>query len=391
MHTSTSEALADGDRAIRARIQRLTTRVLHDPLVLPPTFSLRFCILSLACACVLSGCAPAATTKAKAGASSNTSALIVGEPVSPAAAQTETAEHATDPPSLAELQAQRQSDKVLDPVGDGRAIYADLLPDGTISDGVDPFIGDLYPPALTLPIGLRQEDIPAGWDGSAADESSADDPEVMAAKQGTIRVLAMRCGGGIVSATGWMYGPNIAITTATAVGRNQRRPRIRITDTGRTYPARIAYFNAELDVAVLTVPGISGITPLPLVKGAGEGTEAAVVGYPNGRWQRPDAIQLGPVIVDDMDAHDAFGYKMASRTSRLVGGLSIHGAPGSPLINRSGAVIGMLWGHQPQAGVPTGLAVTAEDLAEVMRSTYANDLQPGVCRTRDTQWHMKIA
>jgi S1-C subfamily serine protease len=100
-----------------------------------------------------------------------------------------------------------------------------------------------------------------------------------------------------------------------------------------TFPAQAIAFDAQNDIAVLSVPGLTE-RPLRLVDPR-PGASVAIVGYPeNGPL---DAVpgRIGETAT--VFAEDAYGRR-TRRTVTSIGGRVRHGDSGGPAVDASGAV-----------------------------------------------------
>jgi S1-C subfamily serine protease len=99
-----------------------------------------------------------------------------------------------------------------------------------------------------------------------------------AAELGTVQVLGSGCGG-ILEGSGFVAATGLVVTNAHVIA-GIHAPMVRVSD--RQYPAVPVLFDAELDVAVLHVDGLT-TAPLQLdPEVAMRGDAGAVVGFPGG-------------------------------------------------------------------------------------------------------------
>jgi len=166
--------------------------------------------------------------------------------------------------------------------------------------------------------------------------SSADTPGIRATASETVRIVGHGCGG-LVFGSGFPIRAGQILTNAHVVagtsGTHVNMP------GGATYAATVVLFDPERDVAILSVPGLSD---RPLASGdADRGTEGAAIGYPNGG---PESVS--PAIVDGQvqaEGRDIYGQNLVIRQIWIIQAKVQPGNSGGPLVDRSGAVVGVVF------------------------------------------------
>jgi trypsin-like peptidase/colicin V production protein len=161
-------------------------------------------------------------------------------------------------------------------------------------------------------------------------------PGIQAAAGVTVKVIGAGCGG-LVTGSGFPVGNGLIITNAHVVSGTTDH-RIQTSD-GTILPASVVYFDPEVDVAILKVPGYAG--PALIVGPAGRGTEGAVIGYPGGG---PQSVQ--PAVVDGSFTAEGRDIYNANLVQRQIYVLQSHVRPGNsggPLVDRQGHVLGLVF------------------------------------------------
>lgn len=156
-------------------------------------------------------------------------------------------------------------------------------------------------------------------------------------KASVVRIKGQGCGG-IVTGSGFVAGPDLIATNAHVVA-GIRQPYVQ--DINGTHPARVVYFDPELDFAVLRAPRLAG-EALPIaVSAVKSGVPAAVLGYPGGGdFKAGPAAVLSQLRAVGRDIYDS-GHTV--RDIYEVKANIEHGNSGGPLVDVNGTVIGVVF------------------------------------------------
>jgi S1-C subfamily serine protease len=152
-----------------------------------------------------------------------------------------------------------------------------------------------------------------------------------------IKVEGRGCGG-LVEGSGFVASTNEIITNAHVVA-GIASPYV-ITQKG-TFPATVVWFDPNVDLAILRVSGLSE-APLTIVPThVANGTAGAVLGYPGGGPF--DAVPAA--VLQDFTAEGRNIYDQGETTRDVysIKATVIPGNSGGPLINKQGAVIGIVF------------------------------------------------
>jgi S1-C subfamily serine protease len=151
-----------------------------------------------------------------------------------------------------------------------------------------------------------------------------------------VRITSFGCGG-IVSATGFAIGPGLVATNAHVIA-GVKRPIIKYN--GDSYEGVPVYFNANLDLAVLRVPGLS--TPaLTLSSGlAALNTTVAIAGYPGGNYRAVPGLLRDTRAVSAQTIYD---QGTAGRGVYLLQADVEYGSSGSPVVLPNGQVVAIIF------------------------------------------------
>lgn len=159
------------------------------------------------------------------------------------------------------------------------------------------------------------------------------------AEKSVVKVQGHACGSESIG-SGFVAYDDIVVTNAHVVA-GIREPFIH--DSKGLHAATVVRFDPNLDVAVLRVPGLDA--PVLPIKDAQQnaGTVGAVIGYPDG-----GGISSGYAVVRSTLGADGFDIYDRTKVLRRVYALNatiVPGHSGGPLIDESGAVIGLVFGH----------------------------------------------
>ncbi len=219
----------------------------------------------------------------------------------------------------------------------------------------------------------------AGPQVPAPDPALLRDPAVRAAWPSLVRITTVECGTG-VSGSGFVYATDRIMTNAHVVA-GVESPRVRIPGDPSSYEATVVAFDADIDLAVLAVPGLSA-TPLDFTeREAATGDPAVVAGFPGG-----GELVAGPARIRaqiDARGEDIYGRAGVMREVYSFRGDVRPGNSGGPLLAPDGRVYGVVFA----AGLDddeTGYAITAEQATAI--ATFGEvataPTETGPCRTR---------
>lgn len=166
--------------------------------------------------------------------------------------------------------------------------------------------------------------------------SSVDTVGIKNAAAVTVKVVGSGCGG-LVTGSGFPIGDGLIVTNAHVVsGTTDHRVQ---TAEGTVLPATVVYFDPEVDLAILSVPGFSG--PSLTFAKADRGTEGAVIGYPGGGPER-----VVPAVVDGAvtaEGRDIYNSNLVTRQIFVVQSYVRPGNSGGPLVDTDGHVLGVVF------------------------------------------------
>jgi S1-C subfamily serine protease len=131
------------------------------------------------------------------------------------------------------------------------------------------------------------------------------------------------------------------------------------TAGGATYHASVVFYDPQVDIAVLYVPGLN-MTPLQFAGEAQNGANAVVAGYPLNHPFTAVAARIGGM--QSAVGPDIYQTGQVTRQIYEIKAVVEPGNSGGPLLSSDGTVYGVVFAAA--VGVPdTGFALTAAEVA----------------------------
>lgn len=196
------------------------------------------------------------------------------------------------------------------------------------------------------------------------------DPDV---RNAVVSVLKVRgendCGRG-VEGTGFLYSPSRVMTNAHVVA-GVDGPTVLVDDV--EVPARVVYYNSDLDIAVLAVDALNRPF-LRFDKTGAQDDSAAVLGYPN---DGPYDVQAARIRGQQrLRSPDIYGDGTVVREVFSIRGLVRPGNSGGPLVSEGGDVLGVIFAASVTDS-DTGYALTSEQVAQGAAKGLTSDSEVG--------------
>ena len=210
------------------------------------------------------------------------------------------------------------------------------------------------------------------FDIPAPDPAVLDSRGYLAARGSVVRVqgVAPSCSLSI-EGSGFVISPDHILTNAHVVAGVTERQTV-TTASGRTLQAIVVYYDPQVDVAVLYVPGLD----LPALQFAGPASpsdDAVVAGYPlNSQYLQAVPARIGGI--QDVQGLNIYQDSTVTRQIYEIRAVVRSGNSGGPLLSPAGTVDGVVFAAA--IGVPdTGFALTAAEVS-ADASAGAQDTAP---------------
>lgn len=190
------------------------------------------------------------------------------------------------------------------------------------------------------------------------------DPEVRQASQSVLKIIgrAPSCDR-VIEGSGFVVAPELVMTNAHVVA-GVPDPVIDVTDAD-PLAARVVYFDAETDIAVVAVPGLTHGALALAEEGPADGADATVVGYPNNGPLDLEAVRVRSE--HRLLGRDIYGADQVTREVVSVRGSIRPGNSGGPLISPDGTVIGLIFASS-LTDPDTGYALALSEVREALQT-----------------------
>ena len=190
----------------------------------------------------------------------------------------------------------------------------------------------------------------------------ARDPDVERVGGSVVKVLGTACGLG-VQGSGWIAADGVVVTNAHVVA-GQDDTTVQVRGEGPRLDAQAIWFDSRNDLAILRVPGVSGVAALRLDVGAEEGASAAILGFPENGPYDVEAGRLGQTST--VVSQDAYGRGPVRRTITALRGLVRSGNSGGPMVDAAGRVVTTIFAASVSAGGRSGFGVPDSIVREAL-------------------------
>ncbi len=174
------------------------------------------------------------------------------------------------------------------------------------------------------------------------------------------KVVAFGCGGGAEAGSSWPIGNDDMLTNAHVVAGSSH---VEVdTPDGNTHSAEVVYFDPNVDVAILHVPGL-GLAALPMASADPGRVQGAVIGYPGGQME-----SVVPALVrgtENATGYNIYGSSLVQRDIEVLAAVVIPGNSGGPMVDTNGTVQGVVFAASttdPNEGYALTMTQVAGDI-----------------------------
>jgi S1-C subfamily serine protease len=195
----------------------------------------------------------------------------------------------------------------------------------------------------------------------APDASLATDAVVAAARPSVVKIkgIAPSCQK-VLEGSGFVVAPNRVMSNAHVVAGADT---VTVEAEGKTYDASVVSYDPNADISILDVPDLP-TAPLTFAEQAApQGTDAVVMGYPGGGDFLATPARVREII--ELKGPDIYRTTTVTREVYTVRGTVRQGNSGGPMINRSGQVLGVVFGAAVD-DADTGFVLTAKEVEQQM-------------------------
>lgn len=191
----------------------------------------------------------------------------------------------------------------------------------------------------------------------APDGELATDAVVAATRPSVVKIRGVAPGcQKVLEGSGFVVSPNRVMSNAHVVAGADS---VTVEVDGHTYDAGVVSFDPNADISILDVPNLPA-PPLPFVdQQAPSGTDAVVMGYPGGGEFQATPARVREII--ELNGPDIYRSTTVTREVYTIRGTVRQGNSGGPMINRSGKVLGVVFGAAVD-DVDTGFVLTANEV-----------------------------
>jgi S1-C subfamily serine protease len=201
----------------------------------------------------------------------------------------------------------------------------------------------------------------------APDPAVLKSPGAQAARSRVVKITgyAPKCGL-LIEGSGFVYAPDRVLTNAHVVAGVTKEGRgsavngpVVTTVGGVTHRARVVFYDPQVDIAVLYVPGLN-LTPLRFAGQASNGSDAVAAGYPE-----DDPFTAVPARIGKTETVQTANIYHTGQVDRQVYEIRAvveEGNSGGPLVAPDGDVYGVVFATDTNAP-DTGFALTAAEVA----------------------------
>lgn len=188
-----------------------------------------------------------------------------------------------------------------------------------------------------------------------------------------IRGVATSCQK-VLEGTGFVIAPNKVMSNAHVVAGSDS---VTVEADGKKYDATVVSYDPNADISILDVPNLPQQPLVFAEEPAKSGTDAVVLGYPGGGEFVATPARVREII--ELSGPDIYKTTTVNREVYTIRGLVRQGNSGGPMINRSGKVIGVVFGAAVDDN-DTGFVMTTNEVSrQLAKIGNTTKVPTGVC------------
>jgi S1-C subfamily serine protease len=212
-------------------------------------------------------------------------------------------------------------------------------------------------------------------DVDAPDAGLAGDAVVAATRPSVVKIRGVAPGcQKVLEGSGFVVAPNRVMSNAHVVAGSDS---VTVEADGQSYNAYVVSYDPDADISILDVPDLPS-APLDFVDApAPTGTDAVVMGYPGGGDFVATPARVREII--ELKGPDIYRSTTVTREVYTIRGTVRQGNSGGPMINRSGKVLGVVFGAAVD-DADTGFVLTANEVSrQLARIDSTERVATGAC------------
>lgn len=207
------------------------------------------------------------------------------------------------------------------------------------------------------------------------DASLADSIAVANARPSVVKIrgVAQACQK-VLEGTGFVIAPNRVMSNAHVVAGSDS---VTVEADGQSYEGSVVSYDPNEDISILDVPNLP-LRPLVFAQQpASTGADAVVLGYPGGGDFVATPARIREII--ELNGPDIYRTTTVNREVYTIRGTVRQGNSGGPMINRSGQVLGVVFGAAVDNN-DTGFVLTAHEVSRQLAKANSTAKVPtGTC------------
>jgi S1-C subfamily serine protease len=192
----------------------------------------------------------------------------------------------------------------------------------------------------------------------APDAALANDAVVAATRPSVVKIrgVAPSCQK-VLEGSGFVVSPNRVMSNAHVVAGSDS---VTVEVDGQNYDAAVVSYDPDADISMLDVPDLPSAPLAFAEQAAPTGTDAVVMGYPGGGDFVATPARVREII--ELNGPDIYRTTTVTREVYTIRGTVRQGNSGGPMIDRTGMVLGVVFGAAVD-DADTGFVLTGNEVS----------------------------